>query len=145
IAASFAKYPRLAGKRALFTWLDPADFSKVGFYTTHDPRSGFLAQVGMATPKVVAEKSAASTSFWETISAEQVDLLSDVDIIVTYDAPDAPALAKAKADPLLSKVPALARGSVAVLQDLTPLAASANPSPLSVGWGIDTYFALLAE
>ena len=26
----------------------------------------------------------------------------------------------------------------------TPLAASANPSPLSIGWGIDDYFALLA-
>ena len=26
----------------------------------------------------------------------------------------------------------------------TPLAASANPSPLSIGWGIDEYFALLA-
>ncbi|MEC8762654.1 MAG: iron-siderophore ABC transporter substrate-binding protein, partial [Actinomycetota bacterium] len=27
----------------------------------------------------------------------------------------------------------------------TPLAASANPSPLSIGWGVDDYFALLAS
>jgi iron complex transport system substrate-binding protein len=31
-----------------------------------------------------------------------------------------------------------------VLQNSTPLAASANPSPLSIGWGIDEYLALLA-
>ena len=29
-------------------------------------------------------------------------------------------------------------------ENSTPLAASANPSPLSIGWGIDEYFALLA-
>lgn len=145
VAASFQKYPELAGASALFTWLDPKDFSQVGFYTTHDPRAGFLAEIGMATPKVVAQKSASSTSFWETISSEQVDQLSDVDIIITYDTPAGAAIAAAKADPLLSKIPALATGAVAILQDSTPLAAAANPSPLSIGWGIDQYFALLAQ
>jgi iron complex transport system substrate-binding protein len=145
ISASFAKYPVLAGKSALFTWMDPTDFSQVGFYTTHDPRAGFLAAVGMTTPRVVADKSAASESFFESISAEQVDLLSDVDIIVTYDDAAGAGTAAAKADPLLGKVPAIANGAVAQLQDGTPLAASANPSPLSVGWGVDRYFALLAQ
>ena len=45
---------------------------------------------------------------------------------------------------MLSQIPAIQRGSVAVLEDSTPLAASANPSPLSIGWGIDEYFDLLA-
>ena len=40
--------------------------------------------------------------------------------------------------------PAIANGSVAILENSTPLAASANPSPLSIGWGVDDYFALLA-
>ena len=39
---------------------------------------------------------------------------------------------------------AIAEGRIAVLENSTPLAASANPSPLSIGWGIDEYFALLA-
>ena len=34
--------------------------------------------------------------------------------------------------------------AAAVLENSTPLAASANPSPLSIGWGVDDYFALLA-
>lgn len=144
IKTAFAKYPALAGKTAIFSWFDPKDFSQVGFYTTHDPRAGFLASVGLGTPKVVADKSAASKSFFESVSAEQVDLLSDVDIIVAYADPADAALAAAKADPLWSKIPAIANGAVATLEDSTPLAASANPSPLSVGWGIDKYFALLA-
>jgi iron complex transport system substrate-binding protein len=32
-----------------------------------------------------------------------------------------------------------------VLVDSTPLAASANPSPLSIGWGIEEYLDLLAD
>lgn len=145
VAASFAKYPELAGKSALFTWMDPNDFSQVGFYTTHDPRAGFLADVGMKTPKVVTDKSTSSKSFYESISAEQVDLLSDVDIIVTYDDAAGTGTAAAQADPLLGMIPAIANGAVAQLQDGTPLAASANPSPLSIGWGIDKYFDLLAQ
>ena len=50
-----------------------------------------------------------------------------------------------QADPLLSKIPAIAAGRVAVLPNATPLAASANPSPLSIGWGISDYFAILAD
>ena len=38
-----------------------------------------------------------------------------------------------QADPLLSQIPAIAEGRIAVLENSTPLAASANPSPLSIG------------
>jgi len=48
-----------------------------------------------------------------------------------------------QADPLLSKIPAIAEGRIAILPDATPIAASANPSPLSIGWGLDDYFAIL--
>jgi iron complex transport system substrate-binding protein len=145
VAESFAQHPALAGKSALFTWIDPNNLGQIGFYTTHDPRAGFLAEVGMAIPSVVADMSAGTDSFWAQISAEQADLLSDVDIIVTYGDAEGAAIAAVKANPLLSQIPAVARGSFAVLHDSTPLAASANPSPLSIGWGIDEYFALLAE
>src|SRR5690606_11011564 len=113
-------------------------------YTTHDTRPGFLASIGLATPAIVAERSAASEAFFDTVSAEQADLFADVDIIVAYDTPDGAGLAAAQADPLLSRIPAIARGSVVLLENGTPLAASANPSPLSVGWGIEQYIALLA-
>ena len=46
------------------------------------------------------------------------------------------------ADPLTSKIPAIAEGRVVFLEN-GPLGASANPSPLSIPWGIDDYFAAL--
>jgi iron complex transport system substrate-binding protein len=141
---ALGQYPGLTEKSVMFSWFDVNDLSQVGFYTTHDTRPGFLASVGFATPAIVAERSAASESFFDTVSAEQADLFADVDIIVAYDTADGAGLAAAQADPLLSRIPAIARGSVVLLENGTPLAAAANPSPLSVGWGIQDYIALLA-
>ena len=45
-----------------------------------------------------------------------------------------------QADPLLSKIPAVKNGNIAFLED-GPLGAASNPSPLSIPWGIDRYFA----
>ncbi len=140
----FAKYPQLADKSIIFTYIDPKDPSQVGYYTTHDTRPGFLHALGMGVPKVVAAGSAKSDGFYETISAEKADELDDADIFVTYGPADGSVQKLAQADPLLSKIRAVKDGSIALLEDSTPLAASANPSPLSIGWGLDAYFALLA-
>ena len=49
-----------------------------------------------------------------------------------------------KANPLVSRIPAVAEDRVVFLgQDA--LSASANPSPLSIPWGVDKYIAKLAE
>jgi iron complex transport system substrate-binding protein len=88
--------------------------------------------------------SADSEEFYLEVSAEEADRFSDVDIWVTYGDPEGQLVAAVQADPLLSQIPAIANGQIAVLEDSTPLAASANPSPLSIGWGVNDYFALLA-
>ncbi|MFA9443741.1 iron-siderophore ABC transporter substrate-binding protein [Egicoccus sp. AB-alg6-2] len=144
VAAAFAEHPELEGKRVMFSYLDPNDLSTVGFYTTHDTRAAFLAEVGMQVPSVVEERSAASETFYETISAEAGDQLDDVDILVTYGAADGSTLQRYQSDPLLSQIPAIARGSVVVLEESTPLAAAANPSPLSIAWALEDYVDLLA-
>ena len=134
----------LQGKKVLFSFIDPADFSQIGFYTTHDTRPSFLASIGLPTPAVVEEESEGSEDFYLTVSSEEADRFADVDVFVTYGDDADAFIAQLQADPLLSKIPAIAEGRIAVLQNSTPLAASANPSPLSIGWGIDEYFALLA-
>lgn len=144
VSAALAKHPELEGKKVLFSYLDPADFSQIGFYTSHDTRPGFLASIGLPMPKVVEDESAKTDAFYVTVSAEEADRFDDVDIFVTYGDADGAILGQLQGDPLLSKIPAIAQGNVAILQNSTPLAASANPSPLSIGWGIDDYFALLA-
>ena len=142
IDGAAADNPDLKGKSAMFAYFDQSDLSQIGFYTTKDSRAGFLAELGMETPKVVSDASAKTTQFYTSISAEEADSLDDVDVIVTYG--DAALLKKLQADPIIGKIPAVARGSVVLLKDNTPLAAEANPTPLSVGWGLDQYVDLIA-
>jgi iron complex transport system substrate-binding protein len=144
IRADWAKHPSLAGKKILFSYIDPQDMSQVGFYTTHDTRPGFLAGLGSPVPSVVEDHSAKGEEFYRTVSAEDTEAFSDVDVFVTYGNTDGSTLAALQKDPLLSKIPAIRNGAVAVLADSTPLAASANPSPLSIDATLDDYFELLA-
>lgn len=144
IAEALAANGDLEGAKVLFSYIDPADFSKIGFYTTHDTRPGFLASVGLPLPTVVEEESATTDQFYVEVSAEEADRFADVDVFVTYGDDADAFIAALQADPLLSQIPAIAEGRVVVLKNSTPLAASANPSPLSIAWGIGDYFALLA-
>jgi len=145
VQAAYADHPELDGQSIMFSYIDPTDLSQVGFYTTHDTRPGFLADMGMTMPAVVTEASAGTEEFYVTRSAEDLDAFDDVDIFVTYGDPEGELVDKITSDPVLSQIPAIGRGSIAVLEDSTPLAASANPSPLSIGWGIEDYFDLLAS
>ena len=144
VDAAYADHPELAGKSIMFSYIDPTDLSQVGFYTTHDTRPGFLAEVGMTMPALVTEASAETEEFYVTRSAEDLDAFDDVDIFVTYGDADGKLVDEIVNDPVISQIPAVRDGHVAVLADSTPLAASANPSPLSIGWGIDAYFDRLA-
>lgn len=144
VRSALADYPELAESKVLFSYIDPADFSQIGFYTSLDTRPGFLTGLGLPEPAVVAEESAGTDLFYLSVSSEEADRFEDVDVFVTYGDADGSIVSQLQADPLLSQIPAIANGDIAVLENSTPLAASANPSPLSIGWGIDEYFALLA-
>jgi len=142
VDSALANYPELADSRVLFSYIDPSDFSQIGFYTSLDTRPGFLEGLGFPVPAVVEEESDGE-QFYATVSAEEADRFADVDVFVTYGDASGSIIAQLQADPLLSQIPAIAEGRIAILQESTPLAASANPSPLSIGWGVDQYFALL--
>lgn len=143
VEAALADHPDLEGKRILFAFVDPTDLSQIGFYTSHDTRPGFLESVGFPAPAIVEEESANTTDFYLQVSSEEADRFDDVELIVTYGEADGAIIDQVQEDPLLSEIPAVAAGSIAVLENSTPLAASANPSPLSIPWGIDDYFTLL--
>ena len=143
VDAALAQHPELADSTVLFSYIDPSDFSQIGFYTSLDTRPGFLESLGLPVPTVVAEESDGEL-FYTSVSSEQADRFADVDVFVTYGDADGSIVEQLQADPLLSQIPAIAEGRIAILEESTPLAASANPSPLSIGWGIDPYFALLA-
>ncbi|WP_406247332.1 iron-siderophore ABC transporter substrate-binding protein [Microbacterium sp. M] len=138
--AALEAHPALKDAKLLFAYIDPSDFSQIGYYTAADTRPGFLRENGLPLPAIV-EETADSTEFYLTTSAENAEALADVDVFVSYG--DESIIPVLQADPLLSKIPAIEAGDIAVLGDATPLAASANPSPLSIPWGIEEYFAIL--
>ena len=138
--AALDNHPKLKDAKLLFTYIDPSDFSQVGFYTPIDTRPGFLLDQGLPEPDVLKDYDD-TTEFYVTVSAEEVDKFDDVDVFITYG--DDSMIKDLQADPLLGKIPAIAEGHIAVLPDATPMANSANPSPLSIPWGIDDYFAIL--
>lgn len=142
IAAEVAKYPELKGKSAMFvTHLDATDLSIVNFYTTQDTRVRFFKDLGLSMPKSVVQASS-NGSFAGSISAEQIDLFDDVDIVVTYGNQE---LIKAmKANPLLAKMPAVKHDAIVTL-GRDPVGTAANPTPLSITWVLPEYVAKLAE
>ncbi|MFS0867634.1 iron-siderophore ABC transporter substrate-binding protein [Microbacterium sp. 179-B 1A2 NHS] len=144
VDTALASHPGLAESAVLFSWLDEADLSKVTLYTDLDTRPGFLSSLGLPLPSIV-EESSDGAAFYAEVSSEEADRFEDVDVFVTYGDPDGALVETLQADPLLSQIPAIADGRIAILENNAPLAASANPSPLSISWGIDDYFTVLAD
>ncbi len=89
IADALEKYPNLKGKKALFTSFGgSSNPSKLGFYSTEDPRMGFLVNHGLAAPKIVEEQSKTADKFWVEVSTENPEQFDDVDVIISYSSGD---------------------------------------------------------
>lgn len=142
IAAVAARHPGIAGKSAMFvTHLDVRDLSVVRFYTTHDSRVKFLADLGLVSPASVREASAGGR-FSGEISAEKIDAFADVDLVVSYG--NAQVMAAIDGNPLTGKMPAVAKGAVVLLGD-DPVGTAANPTPLAIPYVLEDYAGRLSE
>ncbi|MGY1722878.1 iron-siderophore ABC transporter substrate-binding protein [Blastococcus sp. SYSU DS0533] len=143
IADAVGEHPQLAGTSAMFmTHVDTTDLSEVSFYTPFDTRAAFFEDLGLTTPPSVQQAATDPEQFSGTVSAEQVDAFSDVDVIVTYG--DQELVDALNADPLLSQIPAVRNGALVLLPN-TPLGTAANPTPLAISWVLEDYVAMLAE
>ncbi|MES5098523.1 iron-siderophore ABC transporter substrate-binding protein [Agrobacterium sp. BA1120] len=142
IAEVIAEVPQLKGKSAMFvTHLDTTNLSTVNFYTANDTRVKFFADLGLSSPKSVREATTPG-QFASSVSAERVDAFDDVDIVVTYGGQAL--LDAVKADPLLSRMPAVEHDSIVML-GRNPLGTAANPTPLSISWILKDYVGMLAK
>ncbi len=142
IAQVAAGHPQLKGKSAMFvTHLDATNLSVVNFYTANDSRVKFFTDLGLTSPKSVAEATKPG-QFAAGVSAERVDAFDDVDIIVTYGSQ--PLLKAMRADPLLARMPAVAHDAIVML-GRDPLGTASNPTPLSISWVLKDYADLLAK
>lgn len=143
IETKVADYPQIKEKTAAFFYFNEADLGKFYIYLMEDPRAAFLTDLGMPFPESVKELSKDSNLFALELSAENVDLISGLDIVVTYGSET---LLKAlQADKLIGTIPAIKNGAVAIIPDGTPLAASGTPSALSIPATIDEYLRVIGE
>ena len=144
IATTVSEHPALDGTSAMFlTHVDTTDLSEVSFYTTHDTRTAFFEDLGLSFPQSLIEASDATEAFSSSISSEQVDTFSDVDVIVTYGGEEL--VAALEGDPILSQMPAVQNDAIVPLPSDGPLGTAANPTPLSISYILDEYVTLLAE
>ena len=143
VANAVAKHPQIKGKAAAFCYTAEGDATKFGYYTTADPRTAFLSDLGMKVPASVEKTSKENASAFNVdISTENADSLNDFDLIVMYGTESD--LAAMQANSLLSQVRAIKNGAVAFVGNSDPMAASTNPGPLSIPWGIEKYVGLIA-
>lgn len=143
ISEKTSEYPQLKGKKVVFSYFNPADLGKFYIYLPTDPRAAYLTDLGLELPESVNELAKSSDSFAIEISSENIDKLEDVDVIVTYGSDKL--LKQLQSDALLGTVPAIKKGSVAIIEDGSALAASCTPSALSIPATIDEYLKIIGE
>lgn len=142
ITQTLASHPQLAGTTFMYGWYDPTNASTFTYYTPNDARVKFVEDLGLDVAPSITTLSGDSEAFSGTVSAENADQL-DAAVLIVYG--DETTLAALQADPLLSKIPAVARGSVYVLKDGSSAAmATSSPNLLSIPWVLDEYTAGLA-
>lgn len=143
IADKLAQYPDLAGKRVAFFWLSEDDLGTFYIYTNNDPRAAFLGDLGFVTPDSVTGLIDDPSAFSITVSAENADVLSDVDIIITYGTESL--VTAMQNDGRFSNIPAVNNGAFVLLDSNDALAAASTPTVLSIPYAIDDYLEVLNE
>lgn len=143
ITEKTSAYANLKGKKVAFCYFNPADLGKFYVYLPTDPRAAYLTDLGLKFPESVNKLAETSDSFALEISSENIDKLADIDVIVTYG--NDTLLKQLQSDALLGTVPAVKRGSVAIIEDGSTLAASCTPSALSIPATIDEYLKIIGE
>ena len=136
-------YPELAGTKTAFFWISPDDFSTFYVYLPADPRASYLTDLGLEFPESVLKLAESSEDFSVTLSRENTDLLTDVEMMVVYG--DETLLRALQADELMSQIPAVKNGAVVLVDSASSLAGATTPSILSIPAEIDNYLDLLLE
>lgn len=137
------KHPQLHGKTV--TWVDfsAKDLSKFQIYTSADPRPALLKEFGLNYPKSITREIKSKNSYSKDFSSEKASVLNDTDIIVGYG--DKNLYRALKKDPVLGKIPAIKRGSVAFIDSDSPIVAAGTPTPLSIDYTLNEYLSLLGK
>lgn len=129
-----AAHPELAGKTVAAVWDIAGTFY---VYKAADSRVNFLFDLGLENAPAVDELASGDSTFYYTLSYEQLDKLES-DILVSFA--DTEELAEQfLAQPYAQAIPAVKNGAVASVTGTELIAAVSPPTALSLTWGIDRY------
>lgn len=138
-----AEYTDIRGLTAAYCYFDTSNLSSFYVYVPKDPRAAYLIDLGLELPDSIRDLDD-GTFFFMTVSSENIDVLNELDLIVTWGEDET--LAALQADPLINQVPAIQRGSVVFLSNnSTLISASCTPTPLSIRATIEEYLQLIQE
>jgi iron complex transport system substrate-binding protein len=140
VAAAAESHPEFEGLTVAQVW-DTGDAFYV--YKEADPRVGFTLDLGFAVPESLEALQTDESTFYFTLSYEQLGELTS-DVIVSYADDAAASEAFLTSDP--AQLMAQVRGG-AVAEMIGPerISAVSPPNALSLPWGLDDYVASLAE
>lgn len=137
-----ALHPEIQGLTAAYCYFDTTNLGSFYVYMPKDPRASYLVDLGLTLPQEIRDLDDGSF-FFMTISSENIDVLNNLDIIVTWGEDDT--LETLQADSLMSQIPAVQRGSVVFLSNSSTLiSASCTPTPLSIKATIDEYLDVIS-
>lgn len=139
LADAAASHPELEGKTVAAVW----DVSGTFYvYKAADSRVAFLFDLGLVNAPAVDDLSNGDSSFFYTLSYEQLDKLES-DIVVNY------ADTQEEQDAFLATsyaqaIPAVKAGAVAQVVGPDLIASVSPPTALSLTWGLDSYLEQLS-
>jgi iron complex transport system substrate-binding protein len=139
LAAAAAAHPEFEGKTIAAVW-DVAGTFYV--YKKEDPRVEFMLDLGFESAPAVDELANGDSTFFYTLSYEQLDQLK-ADVVLSYSDTQAEADAFLTA-PQTSVIPAVQAANVAQLVGTQYIAAVSPPTALSLPWGLDQLVDALA-
>lgn len=140
VAAAAAEHPEFDGVSVAQVW-DTGDSFYV--YSPADPRVEFTEDLGFVTAPSVAELSTGESTFYFTLSHEQLDRLSS-DLLIAY-ADDRTSLDAFLTSAPAQAMPQVTAGDVAGVVGQSFVASVSPPTALSLTWGLQEYVDLLAE
>jgi iron complex transport system substrate-binding protein len=139
VAEAADAHPEFQGLTVAQVW-DTGDAFYV--YKEADPRVGFTLDLGFEVPESLAELSTDESTFYFTLSYEQLGALTS-DVLVSYadDETASEAFLTSDAAQLMGQVQS---GAVAEMIGPERISAVSPPNALSLPWGLEDYVASLA-
>lgn len=140
VAEAAEEHPEFEGRTIAAVAIDPSAFY---VYRGADPRVQFLEDLGFTLAPSVDELDTEESTFYYTISTENVDKLTS-DVLLSYVADEKRAQEIAD-DPTYNTMEQFADGRVATVAGEAIVSSVSPPTALSLTYSLDTFVEALAE